>query len=177
MNKNAKKAYDADLLRYSHNPPKYVKRFLFLYRELFYCKSKIKKYIYEQFYKRLRAKRMIEIPYETQIGFGLYLGHFYSVTINKQVILGNNVSIHKNVTIGQENRGARKGCPTIGDNVWIGINAVIVGNIHIGNDVLIAPNAFVNIDVPDHSVVFGNPCIIKRKDNATKDYIDNIFTL
>ena len=46
--------------------------------------------------------------------------------------------------------------------------------VKIGNDVLIAPNTFVNIDIPDHSIVFGNPCIIKHKDNATEGYINNI---
>lgn len=83
------------------------------------------------------------------------------------------MNIHKGVTIGQENRGERKGTPVIGDEVWIGINSTIVGAIHIGNDVLIAPNAFVNCDIPDHSIVFGNPCIIKPKNNATEGYINN----
>ena len=43
----------------------------------------------------------------------------------------------------------RKGTPVIGNRVRIGANATIVGNVHIGDDVVIAPNAFVNIDVPD----------------------------
>lgn len=63
--------------------------------------------------------------------------------------------------------------PTIGNEVWIGVNAAIVGKVSIGDDVLIAPNAFVNCDVPSHSVVFGNPCIIKHRDNATEGYINN----
>ena len=53
-------------------------------------------------------------------------------------------------------RGKRKGTPTIGNRVWIGVGAVIVGNINIGDDVIIAPNSFVNIDIPSHSIVFGN---------------------
>lgn len=53
--------------------------------------------------------------------------------------------------------------PTIGDEVWIGVNTTIVGKVTIGDDVLIAPNAFANCDIPSHSVVFGNPCIIKHK--------------
>ena len=47
--------------------------------------------------------------------------------------------------------------PTIGNEVWIGVNATIVGKVTIGDDVLIAPNAFVNCDIPSHCVVFGNP--------------------
>lgn len=54
------------------------------------------------------------------------------------------------------------------------MNATIVGKVIIGDDVLIAPNTFVNCDVPSHSIVFGNPCIIKQKENATAGYINNI---
>ena len=68
--------------------------------------------------------------------------------------------------------GGKQGVPTIGNYVWIGINAVIVGKVNIGNDVLIAPNSYVNCDVPDHSIVFGNPCIIKHRDNATEGYVN-----
>lgn len=66
----------------------------------------------------------------------------------------------------------RQGTPIIGDCVWIGVNATILGKITIGNDVLIAPNSYVNCDVPAHSVVLGNPCIIKHCDNATENYIN-----
>ena len=55
----------------------------------------------------------------------------------------------------------------------IGSNAVIVGNVRIGNDVLIAPLSYVNFDVPDHSIVIGNPAKIISKEEATKEYINN----
>ena len=67
---------------------------------------------------------------------------------------------------------AKKGRPTIGDNVWIGAGTIIVGKIHIGDDVLIAPNSFVNFDVADHSIVIGNPGKIIPKQNPTRDYIN-----
>lgn len=104
---------------------------------------------------------------------GIYLGHAYNITINGRATIGRNCNIHKGVVIGQTNRGKRKGVPTIGDEVWIGINAAIVGGITIGDDVLIAPNSYVNCDVPPHSVVFGNPCIIKNRDRATEGYVNN----
>lgn len=85
--------------------------------------------------------------------------------------IGKHVNLHKGCVIGRENRGKREGVPTIGDRVWIGINAVIIGNIKIGNDVLIAPNAYVNFDVPDHSIVVGNPGTIRHRDNATEKYL------
>ena len=119
-----------------------------------------------------RFKYGFEIPFETQIGPGLYLGHAFNITINSGTIIGKNCNIHKGVVIGQTNRGKKKGCPVIGDCVWIGINAAIVGKIVIGDDVLIAPNSFVNCDIPSHSVVFGNPCVIKPCNNATEGYIN-----
>lgn len=85
--------------------------------------------------------------------------------------IGENVNLHKGCTIGRENRGDRKGVPTIGNKVWVGINATIVGNITIGNDVLIAPNSYVNFCVPDHSVVMGNPGIVHAVKNATDKYL------
>lgn len=100
------------------------------------------------------------------------MAHVSGITINPEVKIGRNCNIHKGVTIGRENRGARRGSPVIGDEVWIGINASIVGKIHIGNDVLIAPNSYVNFDVPDHSVVIGNPAVIRRCEHATEGYIN-----
>lgn len=109
----------------------------------------------------------------TQIGEGLYLGHPFGININPGAKIGRNCNIHKGVTIGQQNRGPRKGYPTIGNEVWIGVNAVVVGAITIGDDVLIAPLTFVNRDVPSHSIVFGNPMQIVHRDNATEGYINN----
>ena len=64
-----------------------------------------------------------------------------------------------------------KSSSNIGNKVWIGPNATIVGKINVGNDVLIGANSYVNFDVPDHSIVLGNPGRIIRKENATQDYI------
>lgn len=105
------------------------------------------------------------------IGKYLYIGHPFGITVNTGAVLGNCVSLHKGCTIGQANRGEKMGCPTVGNCVWIGINATVVGKINIGDDVLIAPNAFVNCDVPSHSIVIGNPCIIKHREHATRDYL------
>ena len=74
---------------------------------------------------RLSLKTQIQIPYTTKIGSNFSIGHLGTVIINPRSIIGNNVCVNAGVTIGQENRGAREGCPTIGDNVWIGTNAVV----------------------------------------------------
>ena len=131
--------------------------------------------MYKQYkfkYKLLTKKSFIQIPYEVKIGKGFYISHEGPIIINPDVIIGKNVNVSSGVVIGQENRGSRKGVPTIGNCVWIGSNSVIVGKINIGNDVLIAPLTFVNFDVPDHSIVIGNPAKIIKKDNATDNYIN-----
>lgn len=122
--------------------------------------------------KRLSHKTHIQISADAKIGEGFYIGHTGRILINPEAVLGKNVNIATGVTIGQENRGPRKGCPTIGDNCWIGTNAVIVGKITVGSDVLIAPLSYVNFDVPDHSIVIGNPGRIIPRDNATRGYVD-----
>lgn len=119
-----------------------------------------------------RYFRNMDWGLKLDIGSGLYMGHVHGITLNPKVKIGKNCNIHKSVTIGQENRGKRKGVPVIGDEVWIGINATIVGNIHIGNDVLIAPGAYINFDVPDHSIVVGNPSVIRHAAHATDGYIN-----
>lgn len=120
----------------------------------------------------MREKYGLEIPRQANIGAGLYLGHAFNITINSATTIGRNCNIHKGVTIGQENRGKRKGAPSIGDEVWIGVNATIVGGIKVGSDVLIAPGSYVNCDVPDHSIVLGNPCRVIPRENATEGYIN-----
>lgn len=120
---------------------------------------------------RYMLKYGLEISVGASIGEGLYLGHPYNITVAEGVRLGKNVNLHKGCTIGRENRGKRIGTPTIGDCVSVGINATIVGNITIGDDVLIAPNSFVNFDVPSHSVVIGNPAVIHSRTDATESYV------
>lgn len=121
---------------------------------------------------QLTKKTHINIPAEVNAGPGLYLGHLGRVILHPDVTLGSNVNLSTGITIGQCNRGSRKGVPTIGNQVWIGTNAVIVGRITIGDDVLIAPGAYVNTDVPSHSIVIGNPAVIHPSEFATKDYIN-----
>lgn len=122
--------------------------------------------------QHMRERYGLEISRSSDIGPGLYLGHAYNITVNPAAIIGSNCNLHKGVTIGQENRGKREGAPVIGDCVWIGVNATLVGKISVGNDVLIAPGAYVNCDVPSHSIVLGNPCCVISRDNATGGFIN-----
>lgn len=147
-------------------------QFLFYYRKYYDTNNKLLKKYLRYKLNRLAKKNFIQIPYKCTIGKGFYIGHNGPVIINPNVVIGDNCNIAVGVTIGQENRETRKGAPTIGNNVWIGTNAVIVGKIKIGNDVLIAPNSYINFDVSDHSIVIGNPGKIIKKQNATDEYIN-----
>lgn len=167
--------YLADLHRFDNQGgvPSWNKKFIYFHRKSQTCSNKYLSMYYRLRWKWIKQKHQIEISYNTRIGAGLYFGHPYNIAVNQGATIGENVNLHKGVTIGRENRGKRKGTPTIGNKVWVGINATLVGSIHIGNDVLIAPNSYVNFDVPDHSIVIGNPAIIKHRDNATEGYINS----
>ena len=171
--KSFKELYQADMKRYKSGPSRYVKRLLKYFRRAQTCGNRYFKLYYRARYRLIADRHGIEIPWDAKIGGGLYLGHVYNITMNSGAVVGENCNIHKGVVIGQTNRGENKGVPKIGSCVWIGINAAIVGGIEIGDDVLIAPNSFVNRDVPSHSVVYGNPCVIKPRENATEGYINN----
>lgn len=150
-------------------------RFLVAFRKAGqYKKYTIRGLFYRLIHRHYAVKYGFQIPVGTRIGRGFYLGHWGCVVVNDQAIMGDNCNIAQGVTIGQTNRGMKCGVPVIGNQVWIGANAVLVGKIRIGNDVLIAPNSYVNIDVPDHSVALGNPAQIIPKENATEGYINNI---
>ncbi|MGB8492301.1 MAG: serine acetyltransferase, partial [Bacteroidales bacterium] len=90
------------------------------------------------------------------------------------VTIGKNCNISHSVTIGRSYRKGVMGRPTIGDYVWIGPGSTIVGEITVGHHVLISPNTFVNFDVPDNSLVIGNPAKIIGKDNPVRYYINDI---
>ena len=149
-------------------------RYIALFRKANACKFRPVKLYYTLRLKLLSYKTLIQIPARTEIGEGFYIGHSGRVIINPEANLGKNMNISTGVVIGYENRGKRKGAPTFDGNCWIGANSVIVGNVRIGEDVMIAPLTFVNFDVPPHSIVIGNPARIIYKENATQEYICNI---
>lgn len=84
----------------------------------------------------------------------------YGIIVTHNAVIGKNATIYHQVTIGQGNGGA----PTIGDNVYIGAGAKIIGNIKIGNNVKIGANCVVFMDVPDNcTVVLPSPRIICKQ--------------
>lgn len=154
-----------DRIRTESNPPLLC---LKLFRK---SDSRLFRYLYIHYSR----KYAIEIPYGTRVGAGLYLPHNGRRTVNSECIIGENVTIHPGVTLGKEIRGNRIGSPVIGDRVWIGANAIVVGRVKIDSDVLIAPGAYVNFDVESNSIVLGNPGKIIKKNDAVEGYLKNLF--
>lgn len=108
-------------------------------------------------HRRISYKLGISIPATTSIGSGFYICHFGGIVVNGKSVIGRNCNISQGVTIGQANRGRRRGVPTIGDGVYIGPGAKIVGAVTIGSNVAVGANCVVTSDVPDNAVVVGIP--------------------
>lgn len=106
---------------------------------------------------RMTVRYGWEIPSAAQVGPGLLIRHLGPVVIHKDAVLGRNVNLTTGVVVGRSFRGPREGVPVIGDNVYIGPGAKVIGAIHIGDDVAIGANAVVTHDVPSGSVVAGIP--------------------
>lgn len=126
---------------------------------------------YKKILNRYNKKYGMDFGCCPNFGQGIIIGHWGRIVINPETKFGDHIFLTHNVTIGRDVRGKREGVPTIGNRVCIRTNATVVGKITIGDDVLIAPNTFVNFDVPDHSIVVGNPASIHHRDNATAGHI------
>jgi serine O-acetyltransferase len=116
--------------------------------------------------RHLSYKYGISIPASTSIGPGLYIGHYGDIVVNDECTIGRDCNISQGVTLGQANRGAHRGCPTIGNGVYIGPGAKVVGGVRIGSNVAIGANAVVTKDVPDNAVVGGVPAVVLSYDGA-----------
>ncbi len=117
------------------------------------------------------AKRRtgIEIHPGATIGKGLFIDHGTGVVIGQTTIIGDNVIMFHGVTLGGTgNEKTKKRHPTIGNNVFIGSGAKVLGNINIGNNVKIGANAVVLKDVEDDSTVVGIPGYVVKK-NVKKE--------
>ncbi len=112
------------------------------------------------------------VIFACDIGVGASIGKnvgFYhnglGVVIHPRAKIGDGCSIYQNVTIGGNGKKqSDNGVPVVGDNCFIGAGSILMGPINIGTGAIIGANSVVNFDVPECSVVAGNPAKIVSKD-------------
>ena len=90
------------------------------------------------------------------IGPGLYIGHPGGIHLNPDVKMGANCTLSQEVTLGTS-AGGRSGAPLVGDNVYLGAGAKVIGEVKIGNGANVAANSLVVADVPEGATVMGVP--------------------
>ena len=104
----------------------------------------------------------ISLPASADIGKGFYVGHFGGIILHSDVKMGENCSIGPGVLIGTRGLG-NTGVPVIGNNVYIGSGAKILGGIKIGDNVKVGANAVVLSDIPDGATAAGIPAKIIKE--------------
>ena len=119
-------------------------------------KSKIMYAISRMILQHYSVKFGIEISPRTKLGKGLAIAHFGGIVINGSAVIGKNLNIRQGITIGN----TEKGVPTIGDNLYMGVGAKIIGDVKIGDNVKVGANAVVTKDVPDNCTAVGIPAKI-----------------
>jgi serine O-acetyltransferase len=109
----------------------------------------------------------IDLPCEVTLGRRFCIEHFGGIIISGDAVFGDDCIIRNGVTVGLRRTGQR-GAPVFGSRVDIGAGAVILGNIHVGDDVSIGANAVVLEDVPAGSIAVGVPArVLQGKARAT----------
>lgn len=141
-------------------------------------KNKLKGGIYTSFYIDYFNKKNSYIGLNTSFKNEPIFPHGVSnIFISDSAKIGKNAVIFQGVTIGsntiEDSKGT--GAPIIGDDVYIGAGAKIIGNVKVGNNVRIGANAVVVEDIPDNSVVVLNkPRVIVKKEKLDNRYIKKI---
>lgn len=151
---------------------------IFVYRLLNYFNYSIKNmfvrkvviFVFSPLAKFIEIVNSSSISYKATIDSGLYIGHPNGIFIHPGVKIGANCNIAQGVTIGISGRGEKRAAPVIGDNVFIGANAVVVGNIKIGDNCVIAPNSLVINSFDSDLTICGVPAK-KFSDNNSFGYI------
>lgn len=111
----------------------------------------------------------IEIHPGAKIGKGLFIDHGMGIVIGETTIIGDNVLLYQGVTLGGTGKEKGKRHPTVGNSVVIGAGAKILGNITLGDNSYIGANAVVIRDVPKNATVVGIPGRITKQDGKKID--------
>lgn len=113
--------------------------------------------LYGAMFLLVEATSGITLNREANIGLDCHLIHSGNIKIHPKCVLGERVGIMHDVTIGQSER---RGAPVIGDDVFIGTGAKVLGPVRIGRGARVASNSLVISDVPDGATAIGVPARI-----------------
>ncbi len=130
------------------------------FRNLFYWRVGKAKYL---IWYWLLPHPCFTLATDMKVGPGFVCIHPFSTIVNAESI-GKNFTVRNNVTIGNNARGMR---PTFGKNVSVNANAVVIGPITIGDNVIIGAGAVVTKSIPDNCIVVGNPAFILKENGVT----------
>ena len=129
-------------------------------------KSPLTRYCCRRRYQKLMSKNCADISFGCQMDSVPTFPHgFTGIFVSEGAKIGKNCVIFHQVTIGSNTipGSSGQGFPTLGDNVYIGCGAKIIGNVKIGSNVRIGANCVVTRDVPDNAtVVLEKPRVILR---------------
>jgi len=123
---------------------------------------KVAKAAYLAAFKLVEIATGVSLPVHAQIGRGFYIGHFGNIIIHPDTVMGERCSISQGVTIGVLG-GERDGVPRLGNDVYVGAGAKILGPVTIGDGAVVGANAVVIDDVPPGATAVGVPARIIHK--------------
>jgi putative colanic acid biosynthesis acetyltransferase WcaB len=100
----------------------------------------------------------LELPLGTKVGSGLILYHCFGLVVNQGSTIGDNCILRHGVTIGNKvlKDGSESKCPVLGDNVEIGANAVLIGDIKIGDAAKVGAGSVVTKNIPNGKVAISS---------------------
>lgn len=97
----------------------------------------------------------MSLPHAARLGPGLVLGHVGPIVVSREAMVGSDCGLMQGVTLGRRSGGEKKGAPSLGNGVFVGVNAVVYGRITVGDGANIGALSYVDKDVPANGVVRG----------------------
>lgn len=139
-----------------------------LYRMMRFCQTHHLKVLAAIIYRVNACLTHATIGRNAEFGPGFVILHSTGIVINTNVRAGRNLVVYHGVTIGSE----RNQSPILGDNVYIGSGAKIIGGVAVGSNVRVGANAVVTHDIPDGATVVGIPAQIVRMYGVAIDKLE-----
>lgn len=127
-----------------------INRFFFLRRSRLI-------YISKTVYRLIADYHQFEMPYRCKIGPGLAVYHLKGLVISPKAVLGKNINLSHQVTIGAKPKNGTNVAPIFKDSIYIGPGAKIIGDVLVGSGVLIGANAVLTKNAEDNAVMVGIP--------------------